>query len=237
VGIADRKMAKQVKKPLIGVTGPDRGGFMAWNFTRFMLFLSEANAVRITPSHKVDASRLDGLVVGGGSDIDPRLYGEKRDPRTAHIDHKRDKMEWKLIEQLYRQKKPMLGICRGMQMLNVYLGGTLNQHILDMDLEYTHQKSPLPHKIIFIKPHTLLYSILKVRKCEVNSIHHQAVEKLGKGLLVSAEDKNRIVQAIEHTAYPFLLGVQWHPEYMPQSLLQRRLFKAFVDHTKGKAAL
>ncbi len=229
-------MATTVKKTLIGVSGPDRGGFTAWNFTRFMLFLAEARAVRITPSHPFDADKLDGLVIGGGSDIDPRLYGARRHPKTVHIDHKRDKMEWALIEKLYRRKVPMLGICRGMQMLNVFFGGTLNQHILDMDLPYTHQKSALPHKIVFIKPHTLLYSILKVRQCEVNSIHHQAVEKVGKGLQVSATDKNKIVQAIEHTDYPFLLGVQWHPEYMPQSSLQRKLFQAFVDKVKALKA-
>ncbi len=226
-------MAQHIKKPLIGVTGPDRGGFMAWNFTRFMLFLSEADAVRITPSHRISPERLDGLIIGGGSDIDPRLYGAKKHPKTVHIDHRRDKMEWALIDTLYRLRRPMMGICRGMQMLNVYLGGTLDQNILDRDLPYAHQKSPLPHKIVLIKPHTLLYSILRVRKCEVNSIHHQAVSKLGKGLQVCAEDENGIVQAIEHTSYPFLLGVQWHPEYMPQSALQRRLFKAFVDSAKN----
>ena len=222
-----------MKRPLIGVTGPDHGGFMAWNFTRFMLFLSEADAVRITPSHPVSAERLDGLIIGGGSDIDPRLYGQKRHAKTVHIDHRRDKMEWKLIDAMFNKKRAMLGICRGMQMLNVYLGGTLNQNILDQDLAFEHIKSPLPHKIVFIESHTLLYAILKVRKCEVNSIHHQAVEKTGWGLRVSARDENGIVQAIEHTSYPFLLGVQWHPEYMPQNTLQRRLFKAFVDKVKA----
>ena len=222
------------RKVRIGVTGPDHGGFLAWNFTKFMLFLSEAVAVRITPSHQVDLSTLDGVVIGGGSDIDPKLYGQKRDNRTVNIDHKRDKLEWQVIDTLYKRKVPIMGICRGMQMINVYFGGTLNQHVHDLDLQYTHQKSPLPHKIVYIKPHTLLYKILKVRKCEVNSIHHQAVEKTGKGLQVCATDENRLIQAIEHTKYPFLLGVQWHPEYMPQSTLQRRLFKALVDQAKKK---
>lgn len=221
------------RKIRIGVTGPDHGGFMAWNFTKFALFLAEATAVRITPSHPVDPATLDGLIIGGGSDIDPKLYGEKRHRRTVHIDHKRDKMEWRLLEKLYPRKIPLFGICRGMQMLNVFLGGTLNQNIHDLDLPFSHEKSPLPHKIVEIVPHTKLHRILGVDKCEVNSIHHQAVEKLGKGIVVNARDSNKIIQGIEHTLHPFLMGVQWHPEYMPQSALQRRLFKAIVDQAKS----
>ena len=222
-------MATKVR---IGVTGPDHGGFTAWNFTRLALFVSEATAVRITPSHPVDVSKLDGLIIGGGSDIDPVLYGARRHKRTVHIDHRRDKMEWALLEGALKKKIPVMGICRGMQMINVFLGGTLIQNLDDLDLKFAHDTSPFPHKIVYIKPHTLLHKILRVSKCEVNSIHHQAVKTLGKGLQVSAEDENKIIQAIEHTHYAFLLGVQWHPEYMPQSAIQRRLFKALVDQAK-----
>jgi putative glutamine amidotransferase len=222
------------KKVRIGVTGPDRGGFTAWNFTKFALFLAEATAVRITPSHHVDPKTLDGIVIGGGSDIDPSLYGARRHKRTVHIDKKRDKMEWKLLEVLIPRKVPIMGICRGMQMLNVFHGGTLNQHIHDLDLPFAHETSPLPLKRVNILPHTLLYKILRVDSCEVNSIHHQAIEKVGKDLIVNAKDKNSIIQGIEHTKYPFMLGVQWHPEYMPQSAIQRRLFKALVDSAKKR---
>ncbi len=223
-------MAKRVR---IGVTGPDRGGFTAWTFTKFALFLSEAEAVRITPSHPVDPASLDGLIVGGGSDIDPALYGARRHKRTVHIDRRRDKMEWQLLERLYPKNIPILGICRGMQMLNVFLGGTLNQHVFDLDLKFAHTRSALPHKMVTIKPHTLLHRILGVRRCEVNALHHQSVRKPGKGLIVNAYDENRIVQGIEHAKHPFYLGVQWHPEYMPQSALQRRLFTALVERARA----
>ena len=226
-----------MKKPLIGVTGPDHGGFTAWNFTRMMLFFAEARAVRITPSHPFDVAKLDGLIIGGGSDIDPRLYGARRHPKTVHIDRKRDKMEWKMIEEAYRRKIPLMGICRGMQMLNVFFKGTLNQHIFDLDLSSLHQRSVFPYKVIYIRPHTLLYNIWHIRKTEVNSLHHQAIEKLGRGLRIGAWDENGIVQEIEHIDYPFLLGVQWHPEYMPQSYLQRKLFGAFVKAAAKAAAL
>ena len=224
-------MAKKVR---IGVTGPDRGGFTAWTFTKLALFLSEARAVRITPSHPVDPTTLDGLVIGGGSDIDPALYGARRHRRTVHIDKKRDKLEWKLLEALTPRKVPIMGICRGMQMINVFHGGTLNQNLHDLDLPFEHDTSPFPLKRVDIKPHTLLHRILRVDSCEVNSIHHQTVEKVGKGLQINAEDKNRLIQGIEHKKYPFMIGVQWHPEYMPQSAIQRRLFKALVDMAKEK---
>ncbi len=220
------------RKVRIGVIGPDHGGFTAWNFTRLALFLAEATAVRITPSHPVDPATLDGLVLGGGSDIDPARYGARRHRRTVHIDRKRDKLEWKLLEAIIPRDIPILGICRGMQMLNVFHGGTLNQNLHDLDLPFAHNTSPFPHKIVYIERHTLLHRILRVDQCEVNSIHHQAVERVGKGLRVDAHDRNRIVQGIEHIRHPFMIGVQWHPEYMPQSAIQRRLFKVLVDKAK-----
>jgi putative glutamine amidotransferase len=224
-------MADRVR---IGVTGPDRGVFIAWNFTRLALYVSEATAVRITPSHPADIEKLDGLVIGGGADIDPSLYGERRHIRTVHIDHKRDKMEWALLEKALAKKIPVLGICRGMQMIDIFLGGTLYPDLNDLDLKFSYERSPFPHRIVYIKPRTKLHRILRVSKCEVNSIHHQAVRKLGRGSRISAEDDNKITQAIEHETYPFLLGVQWHPEYMPQSAIQRRLFKALVDQAKKR---
>ncbi len=216
------------KKSVIGVTGPDRGGSTAWNFTRIALKLAGADPVRITPSRQIPIAKLDGLVIGGGSDIGPEVYGCSAHHRTVHIDHARDKMELELLEEMFHKGVPILGICRGAQLINVYLGGKLNQNIHDLDLKHPHKKTPLPNKTIHIEPHSLLASILKTTHCLVNSIHHQAIEKAGSGLRIVAKDKNGIIQAVEHLDYPFFLGVQWHPEYMLQYSMQRAIFSALV---------
>lgn len=216
------------KKISIGVTGPDRGGFTAWNFTRFALNMAGADAVRITPSRPLPKSGLDGLIIGGGSDVSPEVYGHNAHLRTVHVDHARDKMELKLLDELFSKKMPILGICRGAQLINIYLGGELNQHIHDLDLPYPHKKTPLPNKTIHIEPRSTLASIMKCTHALVNSIHHQAITKPGAGLRIVAKDKNGIIQAVEHTDYPFLLGVQWHPEYMPQNSIQRAIFSALL---------
>lgn len=220
------------EKIFIGVTGPDRGGFTAWNFTRFALNLAGAEAVRLTPSHSMPKSGLDGLVIGGGSDISPEVYGHSAHHRTVHVDHARDRMELELLDGLFKKRVPILGICRGAQLINVYLGGELNQNIHDLDLAYPHKKTPLPNKTIHIEPRSLLASIMKSTRSLVNSIHDQAITRPGEGLRIVAKDKNRITQAIEHTDHPFLLGVQWHPEYMPQNSMQRAIFSALLHAAK-----
>jgi len=216
------------KKMMIGVTGPDQGGFLAWTFTRFALMLAGADAVRITPSRQLPKQMVDGLIIGGGSDVSPDLYGHRAHHRTVHIDRKRDKMEIRLLKELFPLKRPILGICRGAQLINVYLGGELNQYIHDQDLPYPHKKTPLPNKKVVLQPGSRLASIVNGTRLLVNSIHNQAIEKQGNGLQIVARDKNGIIQAVEHTAHPFLLGVQWHPEYMPQDLAQRAIFSALV---------
>ncbi len=218
----------------IAVTGPDKGGFLAWQFTKLTLFLVGAKAIRTSPSHPIDLKEVDGIIFGGGSDIDPSFYNEKKEKYTKNVDKKRDIYEFRLLKEALKLQLPIFGICRGMQLINVYFKGSLYQHIYNLPLKYEHKKTPFPYKKVFIKPHTKLYSIIKQRTIIVNSIHHQAVKKLGENLKISAYDENKIVQAIESTTYKFLLGVQWHPEYMINDLLQRRLFKALVEAAKKR---
>jgi putative glutamine amidotransferase len=221
------------QKVKIAVTGPDEGGFLAWQFTKFSLFLVGAKAIRTTPSHPINLNEVDGIIFGGGSDINPALYHQKREKETKNIDKKRDSYEIKLLKKALQKQMPILGICRGMQLINITLGGTLYQHIFNLNLQYEHKKTPFAYKKVFIKTNTKLYSIFKQKVIIVNSIHHQAVSKLGKNLIISAYDENKIVQAIESIHYPFLVGVQWHPEYMINDLLQRRLFKKFVQFARN----
>jgi len=219
---------KAVTRPLIGVTGPARGGRTAWQFTRRLLQFFGARAYRLTAENPVSAEPLDGLLVGGGSDIDPDLYAEEG-PLSAKIDLARDALELTLLRQALDQDLPLVGICRGAQMLNVALGGTLHQDISGMIRRKRPLRTVLPRKTIVIEPGTRLAELMRVPRCRVNSLHHQAIDQLGKGVRVAARDQDGIVQAIEVAAHPCQLGVQWHPEYLPQIRRHRRIFYTLVQ--------
>lgn len=216
------------KKPLIGVTGPAGKGHAAWYFTRFVLCLSGARACRITTANPNPPEALDGLLIGGGDDIGPGLY-EELDSVTIAIDPERDELELHQLQLAREQDIPILGVCRGSQLLNVSLGGSLHQDIGTMIKRAKPLRTVLPRKTITIKTGTKLHSIFQKAKCRVNSLHNQAVNKLGDNVVVAARDTDGIIQAIEVTNHRFQIGVQWHPEYMPQIRRHRRLFRAFVD--------
>ncbi|CAM5794730.1 MAG: gamma-glutamyl-gamma-aminobutyrate hydrolase family protein [Burkholderiales bacterium] len=165
--------------------------------------------------------QLDGLVLQGGADISPRFYGAK--PWTEHCDCDpiRDEYELELMRGFVEAGKPVLGICRGAQMLNVYCGGTLVQDIpsqwpgaiphLDLNRYET-----LTHEVHFV-PGSRLSDIYGYAPQRVNSIHHQCVGELGKGLVIEARSPiDRVPEAIRHTGHAFVMGVQWHPEFQFQ---------------------
>ncbi|WP_200763563.1 gamma-glutamyl-gamma-aminobutyrate hydrolase family protein [Nitrosophilus alvini] len=214
----------------VAVTGSDRGSAIAWSFIKFLLRLHKTRPFFVSPSNFKETIDFDALVISGGIDISPSVYGKKTE--IAKTDPKRDAMEMKLLENALKRNIPVLGICRGMQMINVFYGGTLHLEIHELDLNRPHPKTPLPKKKIFINPHTKLREILKVDECSVNALHHQAIEKIAPKLIAAAHDENGITQAIEHQNERFVMGVQWHPEFLPYSPLQRRIFKAFVKNIK-----
>ncbi|OII60003.1 MULTISPECIES: gamma-glutamyl-gamma-aminobutyrate hydrolase family protein [unclassified Streptomyces] len=152
-------------------------------------------------------SRLDGLVVAGGADVEPVRYGARPDPRTGPPDRERDAWELALIEAALAAGTPLLGVCRGMQLLNVALGGTLVQH-LDGHAERVgrfgrHTVKPVPGT---------RYGALVPEATEVPTYHHQAVDRLGEGLRPSAFAEDGTVEAVEPSGGTWVLGVQWHPE-------------------------
>ena len=162
--------------------------------------------------------QLDGLVLQGGADISPGLYGAKPWREHGDCDPIRDEYEMGLLRGFIEADKPVLGICRGAQLLNVYCGGTLVQDIpsqwpgaiAHVDLE---RYDTLTHEVHFV-PGSRLSDIYGYAPQRVNSIHHQCVGELGKGLVIEARSPiDRVPEAIRHTAYPFVLGVQWHPEF------------------------
>jgi putative glutamine amidotransferase len=198
-----------------------------WWFNRAALRRAGGRAERLCPGDAVDIARYDGLVIGGGDDIDAALYGGDIEP-AIRIDRERDALELGLLEGALGRGLPVLGICRGAQMINVFRGGTLHESIYDAYEGIPRRRSPLPSKSIDIQSGSRLHALLRRDRDRVNALHHQSIDTLGAGLQVVARDCFGIVQAIEDSAERFLLGVQWHPEYMIGSRGQQRLFAALV---------
>jgi putative glutamine amidotransferase len=148
------------------------------------------------------------------------------------VDNERDKLEFEVLSQALDKGIPVLGICRGAQLMNIHLGGTLYNDIRNFYTEVPRVTSVWPKKKVEIDDQSKLFDILGHRHVWVNALHHQAVDTLGNGLEVAAREENGIVQAIEHHEKDFVVGVQWHPEYLPQIPLQRRIFKTLVNHAE-----
>lgn len=188
--------------------------------------------VSLRPANYRDKrNTIDGLIISGGSDICPERYGNL--PKPSYIyDLPRDEMEAELVAHATEKQWPMLGICRGAQMINVVRGGTLHTNIA-----LVYEKAEYPNgtlaRIFFRKPMqaaegTLLARLVDCQPCSVNSLHTQAVDQLGEGLIISAQEPNGVVQAIEHPHKPYFLGVQFHPEYLQHRAQDRRIFKALI---------
>ncbi len=220
------------KSPLIGVTTSARGGRISWTMNRLALGRAGARSVRLTADDVPDFTALDGLVVGGGDDIEPTRYGAKVEP-TVKIDPDRDELELAALDWAEKTGKPVLGICRGSQMINIHRGGTLYTDIHQIYVEAPRLRTVLPRKRVEITPNSRLAAILRHMDVMVNALHHQSVDKLGQGVQVSARDQWGIVQAVEVPERPFLMGVQWHPELLVLDAGQQRLFKALVQAASG----
>ena len=187
-------------------------------------------------------ARLDGLLLAGGVDLDPASFGEERHPRLGRTDRARDVVELALAEWAIADEKPVLGLCRGHQVLNVALGGTLWQDIAaQVPGAIKHDYFPtagfardhLAHEVT-LAPGSRLQEAFAAPSIPVNSMHHQAVKLLAPALLASAHSSDGLVEAVESGSDHFLVGVQWHPEVFEQSDAgTRRLFRSFVDAAAG----
>lgn len=148
------------------------------------------------------------------------------------LDPARDHLEFQLIDQAVRKNLPLLGICRGAQLLNVYFRGTLHQDLGAFYCEEPNPSSLFPVKKVVIAPGSRLAAVLGVNTLRINALHHQAVNTPGRGIVIVAREANGVVQAIESRQEDFVIGVQWHPEYLPQHPEQRRLFQSLVQHAR-----
>lgn len=176
--------------------------------------------------------QCDGLLLPGGEDVNPKYYGQAPTEKCGEIVDARDVAEMEMLKAFLPTGKPILGICRGVQLMNVYFGGTLHQDIKDISSckhdDYPHKD--LGNHTVTIAAGSKLSQIMRLKTLRVNSLHHQAVDQPGSGLIPSAVSEDGIIEAIEHTTHRFCLGVQWHPEHMVGfSKRQRRIFDAFVS--------
>jgi putative glutamine amidotransferase len=218
-------------RPLIGVTTSRRGGWRSFLFAKLALARAGARAIRLMAGQPMPAEGLDGLIIGGGDDIGAEMYGGTVLP-DVRIDPERDKLELKLLDEALERGVPVLGICRGSQIINVALGGTLHTDIYEVYVQAPKMRTVLPKKTVSIVHGSRLDRILRCNPCRVNALHHQSIDRLGRGLKVVAQDQNGIVQAVESDTAPFLVGVQWHPELLVWKRPQQRLFRALSAAAK-----
>ena len=184
--------------------------------------------------------RLDGVLFTGGGDVHPAAYASQPHPKVAYVDKDRDRVEIDLLPLTVERRLPILGICRGLQVVNVALGGTLFEDIADQRPDsLKHDYSPgyprnyLAHAV-HIKAGSLLAKVSGLQRVEVNSLHHQAVRHLAGGLTPTAYAPDGVLEALELPGYPYGLAVQWHPEWLREQPGMRALFRSFIEAAEAR---
>lgn len=194
-----------------------------------------AQPVPLVPSRLRDElaeqlDQVDALILTGGADPDPALWGEERHPEVSLLDPLRQLAEFLLYELALERQRPVLAICLGMQVVNVYHGGALHQHLPDLGLAVTHRRSPgrAEHKIEIVAD-SILHQWVGPREAIVNSYHHQGVSRVGAGLKVIARSEDGLVEALTRPESTCVVAVQWHPERDADSPVSRALLEGFIS--------
>ena len=231
-----------MKKPLIALMPLwDEKMNSYWMLPGYMDLIIKSGGVPVMLSFSDDeqsvkeiADRFDGFVFTGGDDIDPAKYGEEKIKECGQPCVHRDSLEFALFREVIKTDKPILGICRGMQFLNAALGGTLYQDLPTQKPSGVCHKQPAPFDAlthsVTVEKGTLLYDIVGTEKLMVNTLHHQAVDKIAPCLVPCAKADDGLVEAVYDPEKAFLLGVQWHPEMIfGQEENSIKIGKAFVE--------
>jgi putative glutamine amidotransferase len=237
-------------KPIIGLTvsyaagGEDRSPSESGSFyvnRPYVESVLQAGGIPVYLPYITDerelahlACRLDGLLLTGGRDIDPKFFGEPRHPACGPVIEERSASDIGWTRMALSRKIPILGICLGVQTLNVALGGDLYQDVpSQFESRVVHRqaepdRTSTAHTVV-VTPGSLLYRVTHLAELAVNSLHHQAVRRIGEGLVVNARAPDGLVEGLEYPSSEFCLAVQWHPEDLTDRVEHRALFEAFVQ--------
>jgi len=247
-----RSLASRHERPLIGVTtsevraaervnpvpeGEPRGREMALGLPYLKGIEAAGGLPLVMPPLQEEAiepllDRLDGICLSGGPDLDPSTYEAEPHPELGPTEPDLDRFELDVARRADAREMPILAICRGTQALNVVRGGVLHQHLPELGEEIAHRQ-PTPgdqtSHLVAVEPGSRLGATLGGEEIEVNSFHHQAIDRLGEGLVVSARAPDGTVEAIEDPSRQFLIGVQWHAETLTHRPFEAELFRRFVE--------
>ncbi|MDX9884292.1 type 1 glutamine amidotransferase [Thauera sp.] len=222
-------------RPLIAITGPGRGAFGPRTLVAMAVRFYGGRPLQLRPGDEHGELAYHGVVVTGGHDVEPVLYAAEPEVEPNY-NPERDALETAVIRDALARRLPLLGICRGAQLLNVCRGGTLHQELRSRRQKTSNRWTVLPLKTLCVdeaqQGRGTLRSLIGGARSRINSLHNQGMDRIGEGLVVSGRDLDGIVQAIEDPSADFLLGVQWHPEFLLYLRRQRALFRALVGHAR-----
>ena len=223
-------------RPIIAITGPTRGAFGPRALVALAVRLYGGKPLQLRPGDEDRDHVYHGVVVTGGHDVEPVLYAAEPEIERNY-DTARDALETAVIDHALTRNLPLLGICRGAQLLNICRGGTLHQNLRSHRQKTSNRWTVLPLKTLCVQDgseisDSMLAALLNRGRLRINSLHNQGIDRVGKGLNVVARDLDGIVQAIEDPSRDFLIGVQWHPEFLLYASSQRALFRELVNQAR-----
>lgn len=222
-------------RPKIALMSGKEGHLMSLN-KEYLDAIWKSGGLAVVLPYTEDSAQIqeyvelfDGFMFCGGGDVDPKYYNEEQHPKTANISSERDLFESKMFSAVCPIDKPILGICRGEQLINVLLGGTLHQHIEDHTENRGKARDEQSHSVT-LERDGLLFSLTEKENLLVNTYHHQCVKKLADVLVCNAVSEDGYVEAYHMPSHRFCLGVQWHPElFYDKDETSRKIFDAFID--------
>lgn len=219
------------ERPRVGVTGVARRWSPGWWCTAIALRLTGAVPERISVRHRPSGKPLEALIIGGGDDIGPEHYNGDLEAKVK-ADPERDRLEIEWIRRALDNKIPLLGICRGAQLINIVLGGTLHQDIRHLRKRTYNRPGLLPTKQVRLQADSRVAQVCGKTHLRVNSLHHQAIKDPGAEVRIVGWDLDEITQAMECSAGRKIIGVQWHPEYLIYLPSQLALFRWLSKSTE-----